>query len=170
VIFPTTRPSRGGGGAGGGGVGGGGGGGGSRTRSVLPPLDAREQLALDAVREALRLDPQQVSDLRKRHGIGAVMMDELRQYYEMKMSSSSDFPPEVTLTRSEVDRAQNDPDFFLALVAGLEDASGELRVRFIFNPLERLAVRIKGEITLSRVRDVEALEYRFKKIAIKQAT
>lgn len=58
----------------------------------------------------------------------------------------------MTLTRSEVGRAQSDPDFFLALVAGLEDSAGELRVRFIFNPLQRLAVKIKGEITLAGLR------------------
>ena len=142
--------------------------GGSRTQSVLPPLDAREQLALDAVMNALRLNPEQVADLRKRRGIGADMVDELRQSFEMKMSSSSDFPAEATLTRSEVERAQNDPDFFLALVAGLEDSAEVLRVRFIFNPLERLAVRIKGEIRLSGLADVEALEYRFKKVVDEQ--
>jgi hypothetical protein len=137
----------------------------SKPQSVLPPLDAREQLALDAVMDALRLNPPQVADLRKRRGIGADMIDELRQAFEMKMSSSSDFPSEVTLTRSEVDRAQSDPDFFLALVAGLEEAAEELRVRFIFDPLDKAAVRIRGEITLSNLRDVEALEYRFRKAA-----
>jgi hypothetical protein len=148
------------------GTGGGDGNGAGRgVQSVLPPLDARERLALDAVKEALRLDPPQVVDLRKRRGIGADMVDELRQHYELKMSSSAEFPSEVTLTRSEVDRAQNDPDFFLALVAGLEDAAGELRVRFIFNPLARLGVRIKGEVTLSGLREVEALEYRFSNVA-----
>lgn len=140
------------------------------TKSVLPPLDAREQLALDAVMDALRLDAPQVVDLRHRRGIGADMVDELRQAFEIKMSSSGDFPSEVTLTRSEVERAQNDADFFLALVSGLEDAASELRVRFIFNPFERLAVRIRGEVTLSGLRDAEALEYRFSKTIDGSAT
>lgn len=108
VIFPPApAPGSEGGQKPGGGKGGregdGGSGGGtnrsSRTQSVLPPMDAREQLAFDAVREALRLDPPQVADLRKKRGVGADMLDELRQCYEMKMSSSADFPPEVTLTR-----------------------------------------------------------------------
>ena len=94
---------------------------------------------------------------------GADAIDELHQLYEIKMESSAEFPNEVTLTRAEVDAAQNNPDFFLAIVSGVEDGAGELRVRFIFDPLSRLAVRIKGEVTLTGVRDVEALEYRFSK-------
>ena len=50
------------------------------------------------------------------------------------------------------------------VVTGLSDDSSELRVRFIFKPLDQLAVRIKGEATLSGVSDVEALEYCFKKV------
>lgn len=178
VHFPAATPagaSGAGGGSGRGGGSGGNGGGGDdgrggggqsarRTQHVLPTTDTREQLALDAVMEALRLDPPQVADLRSRRGIGADMMDELRQFFEMKMSSSSSFPPEITLTRSEVQRAQTDPDFFLALVAGLEEAAGELRVRFIFNPLDRSGVRIKGEVTLTGLKDIEALEYRFARV------
>jgi hypothetical protein len=130
-----------------------------RTRSVLPPTSEREQLALDAVQTALRLDRSEIADLRARRGIGADAMDDFRQLFEIKMSSTADFPSEVTLTRSEVDAAQRDPDFFLAVVCGLEDSAGDLRVRFIFNPLERLAPRLKGEMTLTGVDEVEALEY-----------
>lgn len=130
-----------------------------RTRSVLPPTSEREQLALDAVQTALRLDRSEIADLRARRGIGADAMDDFRQLFEIKMSSTADFPSEVTLTRSEVDAAQSDPDFFLAVVCGLEDSAGDLRVRFIFNPLERLAPRLKGEMTLTGVDEVEALEY-----------
>ncbi len=81
------------------------------------------------------------------------------------MSDNLEFPNEVTLTPAEVDAAQNDADFFLAVVCGLEDGAGQLRVRFIFDPLSRLAVRIKGDLTLHGVREVEALEYRFSKSA-----
>jgi hypothetical protein len=88
-------------------------------------------------------------------------MDELRQLFEIKMESSPDFPKEVTLTPSEVDAAQDDPDFFLAIVVGLEDGPGQLRVRFIFDPLSRTARRISGSVTLSGVDEVEALEYKF---------
>jgi hypothetical protein len=133
-------------------------------RTVPAPVSDREQLALDAVQKALRLDPPEIADVRKRHGIGADAMDQLRQFYEIKMESSGDFPSEVTLQRSQVDAAQDNKDFFLAVVAGLSADSDELRVRFIFNPLQRLAIRIKGEATVSGVAEVEALEYRFRKM------
>jgi hypothetical protein len=54
-----------------------------------------------------------------------------------------------------------DPDFFLALVAGLEDGEGSLKVRFIFNPLQVLAAKIQGGMTLTGVDKVEALEFEF---------
>jgi hypothetical protein len=129
---------------------------------VLPPVETRERLALDAVKDALRLDPPQIADLRARRGIGADMVDELAQFYEIKMSSASEFPAEITLTPSERSRSE-DPDFFLAVVAGLEEDADELRVRFIFDPLSQLAVRITGDVTLTGVRGAQALEYRFKK-------
>ena len=133
----------------------------SNSRSVLPPMDDREALALDAVRRALRLDAQQIVDLRSRRGVGVDAIDELRQCYEIKMSSSATIPKDITLTASEVDAAKMDPDFFLAIVSGLEDGAGTLRVRFIFDPLRTLALKISGGLTLTGVDEVEALEYEF---------
>lgn len=130
-------------------------------RTVLPPVSDREQLAVEAVRRALRLDPEQIQDVRSKRGIGVDAIDELRQCYEIKMSSGSAFPTDITLTPSEVEAAQNDPDFFLAVVAGLEEGDGCLKVRFIFNPLEQLAAKIRGEVTLTGVDKAEALEYEF---------
>lgn len=131
------------------------------TPGVLPPMSAREQLAYDVVMAALALGDGDVGDLRKRRGVGADAIDELRQCFEIKMSSGSDIPNEVTLTPSEVERARSDPDFFLAVVAGLEEGAGELRVRFIFDPLARLPLRLRSDLTLGGVRDAEALEYVF---------
>lgn len=131
------------------------------ARSVLPPTNDRESLALEAVRRALRLDAQQIVDLRNRRGVGVDAIDELRQCYEIKMSSGAAIPKDVTLTPSEVDAAKSDPDFFLAVVSGLEDGAGTLRVRFIFNPLRTLAMKINGGLTLTGVDEVEALEYEF---------
>ena len=65
------------------------------------------------------------------------------------------------MTPSEVERARTDPDFFLAVVAGLEEGAGELRVRFIFDPLGRLPLRLRNDLTFGGVRDAEALEYVF---------
>ena len=128
--------------------------------AVLPPVSEREWLALSAINQALRTDKKELVDLRAKHGVGADVVDDLRQFYEIKMASSSEVPNEVTLTASEVARAQAEPDFFLAVVSGLEELTGELRVRFIFNPL-RLAMKIRGDVTLSGVREAEALEFVF---------
>jgi hypothetical protein len=133
----------------------------SRSEStVLPPASERELLALNTVKKALRADKKELIDLRARHGVGADAVDDLRQFYEIKMASSSEVPNEITLTASEVARAQEEPDFFLAVVSGLEELAGELQVRFIFKPL-RLTVRIRGDVTLSGIRDVEALQVVF---------
>ena len=130
-------------------------------RSVLPHVDEREQLAFDAVQAALSLNRPEILDLRARRGVGADAMDDLRQLYEIKMASG-EMANEITLTKTEVEAAQ-DPDFFLALVAGLEDKDVPLSVRFIFDPLRTLSQRITGDVTLSGLREVEALEYTFHK-------
>src|SRR5262249_42193247 len=125
------------------------------SSSVLPPMDAREQLAYAAVIAALRLDDHPVGDLRRRPGVRADAMDELRQCFEIKMSSAEGFPNEVRLTQAEFQRAQTHPDFFLAIVAGLEEGAGQLRVRFVFNPLAHLSLRFRGDALLGGVRDAE---------------
>ena len=135
----------------------------AKTRTVLPPSSDREQMALDAVQRALRLDVDRFNDLRAARGIGVDAIDELRQCYEIKMSAGAGVPADVTLTASEVEAARNDEDFFLAIVSGLEDGEGQLRVRFIFDPLSRLDVRVRGDLTLTGVDKAEALEFRFSK-------
>jgi hypothetical protein len=134
-----------------------------QVRTVLPPSSDRERMALDAVRRALRLNVKQLNDLRAARGIGVDAIDELRQCYEIKMSSSTGVPSDVTLTASEVEAARNDEDFFLAIVSGLEEGAGQLRVRFIFDPLANLDVRLRGDLTLTGVDKAEALEFRFDK-------
>ncbi|MFC3784088.1 hypothetical protein GGR90_000738 [Sphingopyxis italica] len=133
------------------------------ARTVLPPVTDREKMALDAVRRALCLDVEQFNDLRDTRGVGVDAIDELRQCYEIKMSSGATMMTDVVLTASEVEAAKNDPDFFLAVVAGLEDGEGELRVRFIFDPLANLDVRMRSDLTLTGVDKAEALEFSFKK-------
>jgi hypothetical protein len=132
-----------------------------KARSVLPPADDREQLAYDAVQAALALNDPEIADLRARRGVGADAMDDLRQLFEIKMASGP-MPNEITLTQAEAAAAQ-DPDFFLAVVEGLEETSIPLSVRFIFDPLRTLAQRITGNVTLSGIREVEALQYVFGK-------
>lgn len=134
-----------------------------RSKAVLPSMDEREQLAYDAVKMALGFDDDEIRDLRQLRGIGADAVDELRQFFEIKMASGADFPSEITLTASEYDRARTDPDFFLAVVCGLEDKAGKLRVRFIFDPVGQLQLKIRNDITLAGVRDAEAIEHEFEK-------
>lgn len=136
----------------------------SSQRTVLPPTNERERMALDAVRRALRLDARQLNDLRNARGVGVDAIDELRQCYEIKMSSDSAVPNDITLTASEVEAARSDPDFFLAIVSGLEDGAGKLRVRFIFDPLAQLDVRVRSDLTLTGVSRAEALEFEFDKV------
>jgi hypothetical protein len=135
-----------------------------QRRSVLPPMTEREQLAFDAVQTALALDPPEIQDLRARRGIGADALDDLRQLYEIKMFTGA-LGNDVTLLKSEVAAAQ-DPDFFLAVVAGLEDGDVPLSVRFIRDPLHSLTQRITGDVALTGIRDVEALEYVFDKAPV----
>lgn len=133
----------------------------STPRTVLPPTSDRERMALDAVRRALQLDVPRLNDLRAVRGVGVDAIDELRQCYEIKMSSGTALPTDVTLTASEVAVARHDPDFFLAVVTGLEEGAGELRVRFIFDPLANLDVRVRSDLTLTGVDRAEALEFKF---------
>ena len=139
----------------------GGGHGASAPRTVLPPTSDRECMALDAVRRALQLDVPRFNDLRAVRGVGVDAIDELRQCYEIKMNSGTALPTDVTFTASEVAAARHDPDFFLAVVTGLEDGAGELRVRFIFDPLANLDVRVSSDLTLTGVDRAEALEFTF---------
>ncbi|MEA3051888.1 MAG: hypothetical protein QOG72_791 [Sphingomonadales bacterium] len=133
----------------------------AQVRTVLPPSSDRERMALDAVRCALRLDVKQLNDLRAARGVGVDAIDELRQCYEIKMSSGAGIPNDVTLTASEVEAARDDENFFLAIVSGLEEGAGQLRVRFIFDPLTNLDVRVRGDLILTGVEKAEALEFRF---------
>jgi hypothetical protein len=135
----------------------------NKPRSVLPPSNDREKVALEAVRCALALDIDQLNDLRATRGVGIDAIDELRQCYEIKMCSGATMPTDVTLTAAEIEAARDDPDFFLAIVAGLEEGQGKLIVRFIFDPLGQLDIRFRSDLTLTGVDRAEALEFEFHK-------
>ncbi|BDL38631.1 hypothetical protein [Methylorubrum sp. GM97] len=146
-----------------------GGGSSGSPRTVLPPSSDREKVALDAVRSALALDVEQFNDLRSTRGVGVDAIDELRQCYEIKMCSGEAIPTDVTLTASEIEAARDDPDFFLAIVTGLEEGAGKLMVRFIFDPLGQLDVRVRSDLTLTGVDKAEALAFEFDTVAEDQA-
>lgn len=118
-------------------------------------------MALDAARRALQLDVPRFNDLRAVRGLGVDTIDELRQCCGIKLSSGTVLPTDVALTASEVAAARHDPDFVLAAVTGLEDSDGELRVRFIFDPLANVDVRVRSDLTLTGDNRAEALEFTF---------
>lgn len=64
------------------------------------------------------------------------------------MCSGAAIPTDVTLTASEIEAVRDDPDFFLAVVTGLEEGVGKLRVRLIFDPLGQLDIRVRSDLTL----------------------
>jgi hypothetical protein len=113
------------------------------------------------VRIALSLNVEQFKNLRDARLFGTDTIDELRQCYEIKLCFSAGIPTDVTLTATEVEAARDDPDFFLAIVSELEEGAGKLRVRFIFDPLGTLDVRVKGDLTLTGVDKAEVLEFEF---------
>lgn len=53
-------------------------------------------------------------------------MDELRQFYELKVYAGAE-PDEIRLTYSEVRRAIASTDFFLVVVSGVEEGSADTR-------------------------------------------
>jgi hypothetical protein len=132
-----------------------------RSTTVLPPSDHREDLAYEVVQRALHLESDTMTDLRARRGVGADAVDELHQSFEIKMASGA-ASNQVKFTRAEAEAARH-PGFFLAVVSGLEDPAVPLTVRFIADPLRRLAQVITGDVTLSGVNEVEALEVTFPK-------
>ncbi|MBS0454445.1 MAG: hypothetical protein JSS14_24380 [Proteobacteria bacterium] len=77
------------------------------------------------------------------------------------MSSGAGMPSDATLTSSEVEATRINEDFFLAIVSGIEDGAGQLRVRFIFDSLTNLDVWVRGELPPTGVDKAEALEFRF---------
>ena len=75
---------------------------------------------------------------------------------------ADEIPRKITLTPNEVERARVDPDFFLAVVAaGLEEGRASCGSGFIFDPLSRLPLRLRGDLTFGGIREAEALEYVF---------
>ncbi len=134
-----------------------------RNRKAPPSytnLD-REDVGLKLLGMVLGSDREDIIDLRSSRGIGADAMDDLKRYFELKVSAGGE-PDTVTLTASEVMRAASDPNFFLVVVSGVEGADARPSVRLILDPLRHLTPGTdEQQITLSGVRASKSLVYDF---------
>ena len=123
----------------------------------------KENVGLELLRMLFSSDKVEISDIRAQRGVGADAIDELRRYYELKVSAGAE-PDQVTLTNSEVKRALTTPDFFLVIVSGIEGVDARPKIRVIVDPLSQLQPTESGSITLSGVRSAMSLTYEFENI------
>ena len=139
------------------------------TRSTSPssqtPLRGysdleRETVGFKLARKVLSSDHKEIVDLRAQRGVGADAMDELKRFYEFKVSAGGE-PNEVTLTIAEWQRAKDSPDFFLVVVSGVEGEDSRPSVRIIPRPLEQLAQRDSDTIKLSGVHHAKSVTFEF---------
>lgn len=118
----------------------------------------KERLGLDLARQVLGSDAQEMIDLRAQRGLGADAMDELKQFYELKVSAGQE-PDEVKLEDSQIRLAMSTEKFFLVVVSGLEGETATPRVRIIANPLSQLRMSERSEVRFSGVRESHSLVY-----------
>jgi hypothetical protein len=138
------------------------GGAGPRSHAAPPGYTpvSRETIGLDLVRRVLGSDADQISDLRAQHGVGADAVDELDQFYELKVSAGPE-PDRVTLTDSEVQRALTEPGFFLVVVSEVEGSRACPKVRVTADPLKQLHPTDSGSVTLTGVQKARSLLFEF---------
>ncbi|HMJ75357.1 MAG TPA: hypothetical protein VK507_05260 [Iamia sp.] len=110
---------------------------------------------MEALRRVLASDTERMVDLRAKLGVGADAIDELGQFFELKVFAG---PEEdvVLLQPSQIERAQKE-GIYLAVVSNLEGVEATPTVRIIPVPLEQLrmlptrATRYRG-VTTARSR------------------
>ena len=120
----------------------------------------REDVGMDLVKNLLSSDRQEIVDIRSQRNVGADAIDNLKQFYELKVIAGAE-PDRVMLTNSEVQRAMSDDKFFLIVVSGVEGINARPKVRVFVDPLNQLQQTYNGSITLSGVRSTESLVYEF---------
>lgn len=131
------------------------------TTGTLAPSytgEEKERVGLRLLEKVLDID---LIDVRAKRGVGADAFDEQNRAFELKVSSGRE-PDVVTLTTSEVVRAASDPDFFLAVVSGVEGPHARPTVRLFLDPLKQLRLGTdEVRINLSGIRTSESLVYEF---------
>ena len=120
----------------------------------------KEDVGMDLVRKLLSSDRDEIVDLRTQRGVGADAVDRMKRFYELKVSAGPE-PNQVTLTKSEVQRAMTTDKFFLVVASGVEGINANPKVRVFVDPLNQLQQTHNGSITLSGIRNSESLIYEF---------
>lgn len=137
--------------------------GGPQNRTPRPVYSAvdRENVGFELLQMVLGSDSDQIVDLRNQRGVGADAIDELKNYYELKVAARSE-PDQVTLTASEVQRALTTPDFFLVVVSNIEQGvDARPTVRVVVDPLKQLSPSYRGTVSLSGVHEATSLVFEF---------
>ena len=121
----------------------------------------KENVGFELLQVLLGTDQDELVDLRTQRGVGADAIDQLKKYYELKVFAGSE-PDRVTLTDSEVQRALTTPDFFLVVVANVEESDdAQPTIHVVIDPLKQLRPTDRGAITLSGLRDATSRVYEF---------
>ena len=120
----------------------------------------KETVGNELLKMLLDTDAEGIVDLRSQRGVGADAIDELGNYYELKVFAGSE-PNEVTLTASEAQRALTEPKFFLVVVSNIEGADARPNIRVVNDPLNNMQPTERATITLSGVRNATSLVYEF---------
>ena len=133
-----------------------------RNSSPLPGYSGldKEDVGLRFVKKVLSSDGKDIVDLRAQRGVGADAIDDMENFYELKVSAGTE-PDQVTLTNAEVQRALTTSNFFLIVVSEVEGTNAHPTVRVIVDPLKQLQTTDRGSITLSGVRTAKSLVYNF---------
>lgn len=120
----------------------------------------KEGVGLELLKMLFDSNEAQIADLRSQRGVGADAMDELQNYFELKVSASSE-PSEVALTASEYERASTTPNFFLVVVSNIEGNNARPSVRVVVDPLQQLHEVKRGTTTLAGLSEATSLVYEF---------
>lgn len=124
--------------------------------------DERQSAGMRLVRRVLGGDEQEIVDIRHQYNVGADAVDQLRNFYELKVQSGP-IPDEISLTRSEFLRAQETDDWFLVVVGNVERGEADPEVRIIPDALSQLTMKPPGPMTIAGVRSAKALRYTFRR-------
>jgi hypothetical protein len=118
----------------------------------------KEERGLEVARMVLASDDQRMVDLRGQHGLGADAVDELDQYFELKVSAQSE-PDTVRLEADQVRRAMTTENFFLVVVSGVEGPNASPQVRII-EDLRQLQMSTTSRVQFSGIQSAESLIFR----------
>lgn len=138
------------------------------ARREYSDLD-RENVGLELLKRLLSLDDDKIVDLRTQRGVGADAMDEMENYYELKVSAGPE-PDSVTLTDSEVQRAISTDQFFLVVVSNVEESDAHPTIRVIEHPLRNTIPTVRGTVALRGVHKAKSLVYEFAPIDDQSST